>query len=250
MSPGRAFLVKMETAFPKGLTLMGSLPNFGDVTKMRPLARERIDAGDLPRTTDVAWETHTGTAGHRDSCRVCGEIIGPDEMLWVRLDFYSQDRPDPHQRGPIKPELHAACYSAWWVEAEGLAAKSPIGLSLIRSPSDGAIESSEFQCWLTDFNRFLSAGGIEYSQYGMAFDSATGHGFPLPEYVLQLAKVGIPTLGYVIAAWTKSRPGRGASVKLKGVEIKARSEEEVGALLAKVDEFLQAECDRRLAKRD
>lgn len=176
-------------------------------------------------------------------------VIGPDETLWVRLDFYSQGRPDPHQRGPIKPELHAVCYSAWWVEAEGRATKSPVGLSLMRSPSDAAIESSEFQRWLTDFNRFLSAGGIEYSQYGMAFDSATAHGFPLPEYVLQLAKVGIPTLGYVIAAWIRSRSGRGASVKLKGVEIKARSGEEVGELLNKVDEFLQAERDRRSARR-
>lgn len=51
---------------------MRSFPNFEDITRMRQLAREKIDAGDLPRTTDVAWEAHTGMAAHRDFCRVCG----------------------------------------------------------------------------------------------------------------------------------------------------------------------------------
>jgi hypothetical protein len=80
-------------------------------------ARSKIRDGDLPSNTDIP---RSQPDRHQDYCRVCEQVIGLQELLWYQLEWYSKGRPDPHQRGPRKPELHAKCYAAWWNAAREL----------------------------------------------------------------------------------------------------------------------------------
>ena len=70
---------------------------------IRTLAREKIEGGQLPdRESHTQWRDDSE---HADPCAVCGEDIGPGELC-CRLD---QDQ-----------QLHAKCYSAWWLEVRVL----------------------------------------------------------------------------------------------------------------------------------
>jgi hypothetical protein len=69
------------------------------INAMRPLAREKIEAGHLPdRETHTQW---CADCNHPRLCGVCGKNIWPEELC-CRLNR------DQH--------LHAKCYSAWWLE--------------------------------------------------------------------------------------------------------------------------------------
>ena len=71
-----------------------------DLNLMRPLAREKIDAGWLPadREAHTQWR---GDSKRPHLCGVCERNIWPGELC-CRID---RDR-----------HLHAKCYSAWWAE--------------------------------------------------------------------------------------------------------------------------------------
>ena len=75
-------------------------------------ARAKIREGDLPADRNTGY-AQSGDSRHQDYCRVCEEVIRLEEPCWRQLNWDSSGRPDPHQRGPIKPELHMLCYSAW-----------------------------------------------------------------------------------------------------------------------------------------
>jgi len=82
---------------------------------LRVKARAMITAGDLPGVR-VPISSRVDS-NHKDLCRVCGQVISPDERIWFQLDFFSKGRPDLARRGPIKPELHENCYLAWSIDA-------------------------------------------------------------------------------------------------------------------------------------
>jgi hypothetical protein len=92
------------------------------VEPLRPLARQRIEDGELPRAP-IPEEVLTYPPPHggvrspddrpRDYCRLCGKPISQDVVQWYRL-------PGPLKKTEpfvgTKPELHAACFTAWRLE--------------------------------------------------------------------------------------------------------------------------------------
>jgi hypothetical protein len=99
----------------------------------------------------------------------------------------------------------------------------------------------KFQAELSEFSKSLHSVGLKVSQRGMAFDAAEFLGYPLPEFTVSLAQTIGPALlgaiGVALGAWLKGRYGRKARVKIGDVEAEAQTIEEVGALIAKIQEF-------------
>ena len=85
--------------------------------RLLEMARARIREGDLPANKNTPC-SRSSDSKHQDYCRVCGEVIRSEELFWYQLDWCSTGRPDPQQRGPIKPVLHMLCHSAWSIAAK------------------------------------------------------------------------------------------------------------------------------------
>lgn len=221
-----------------------------DVEALRPLAREKIKAGDLPTEPipDEEVEQHAPPSGGpyvpgskpMDFCRVCGKPIG-EVVLWYRL-------PHPLKKPaigaePAKPELHPACYTAWRAEVKDANA-TEINLRLLAAPTDSAINSPDFQRTLGEFNDFLSAAGIIFQQRSAVFDAVDVPGYLLAEYTLKVAGGAILTLSGILIAWIRSRPKRGLVVKFGDVCIEAKRVEDVEQILQLIEEHRRADRAR------
>jgi hypothetical protein len=117
-----------------------------------------------------------------------------------------------------------------------------IEIVLVRAPDDPPERDPRIQEELRAFSKSLRSAGLTVSQRAIAFDSADAVGYPIGQFVIQLAQTGVPAaLAAGLGAWLHARYGRKAQVKFtKGrlEQVTARTPEEVGELLKHVADFL------------
>lgn len=111
-----------------------------------------------------------------------------------------------------------------------------IEIRLQRAPDDAGVADPKFQAELRHFSGALRVAGIDYSQRGIAFDSADALGYPLPEFLVAFSPA-MAALAAICGAWLQARYGRKIRIKIGDVEAEARTFEEIEQLLKRAQEF-------------
>jgi hypothetical protein len=115
-----------------------------------------------------------------------------------------------------------------------------VKLRLMRASDDPAVEDPAFQTELRTFSGSLRAAGVRFSQRVMTFDAVDATGYALAEYVVkELGPAAIGVIGTAVGAWISGRSGRKMRLKVDGIEVEARTIEEVEQLLQRA-QALQA----------
>jgi hypothetical protein len=88
--------------------------------QLKALARMKIEQGELPSSSNSVTSESGGGSRHLDPrCRLCEELIKPDDPLWHRI-LAETTAPAPPDRRKFFPELHARCFYIWQQVAEEL----------------------------------------------------------------------------------------------------------------------------------
>ena len=113
-----------------------------------------------------------------------------------------------------------------------------VSLVLVRSPDDPAAFTREYQTILGALSRELYAADIDVRSRVMVLDSIESAGGQLGEFVIPIAKYGVPALSALVVGWLKGRAGRKAEVEFfvdsRPKKIVAATSDEVIAMLEAV----------------
>lgn len=112
---------------------------------------------------------------------------------------------------------------------------SKVSIDLINSPDDAEIFSAEYQAELRILKDAFVEADIEAVSKTMALDSLESFGGQVGEFVVPIAKFGIPALSGIIIGWIKARSGRTAKIEFFGdggpKKIEASTPEEVISMI-------------------
>lgn len=123
------------------------------------------------------------------------------------------------------------------LEAERRKRTGEVVLCLERGPEDLPVRDRAFQDELNAFSATLRASGAKVSQLGFAMDAVDGGGYPLPEFVIDLLKVGVAPVAALCGVWLQAKFGRKVRLKIGDVEAEGRSTKEIEELLESAKAF-------------
>lgn len=110
-----------------------------------------------------------------------------------------------------------------------LAERAEVLFELVQAPDDEPAGVG-YKTELAAVSSTLRSNAIPFSQVSMAFDSADGMGFMLPEYVVLIKNLGPAAIGGIataFAAWVHARNGRKVRLKIGDFEGEAYSNEQI-----------------------
>lgn len=151
---------------------------------------------------------------------------------------------------PEQWDEQKAIFVASFARSEAIAASrrkrtGEVVLCLDRAPDDPSLRDEAFQNDLMNFAVDLRESGVKSSQLILTMDSVDGGGFPLPEFAIELLKMGTAPLAVLCGVWIQAKLGRKVRLKIGDIEAEGRSPEEIRELLDRAKAFQESVIGKR-----